>query len=72
MSQYIWIWGVGNGGHHFLRDGKKSTETECTTWGPWFGKFMKGYKLRVGLIKKQYFRVTSEMVKDLLVGWDIE
>ena len=24
------------------------------------------------MIKKQYFGVTSEMVKDMLVGWDIE
>ena len=36
----------------FARGGEKCTETACTTRGPWFGKFIIGYKLHMGLIKK--------------------
>ena len=56
----------------FSRDGKHFTETECPTQGAWFGKFMIGYKLWMLVIKKQYFGVTSEIVKALLVRWYIE
>ena len=30
-------------------------ETACTTSGLYFGKFMQGSKLRMGVIKKQDF-----------------
>ena len=40
MGQYIWIWSVGNGGRHFSRYIKNSTDTECPNQGPWFEKFM--------------------------------
>ena len=33
---------------------------------------MRGSKLRMGVIKKHYLGVTSEMIKDLLEGWDKE
>ena len=32
---------------------------------------MRGSKLRMGVIKKQDYEVTGEMVKDMLMGWDI-
>ena len=50
----------------YSRYGKKFTETECPIRRPWFGKFMRGSKLWMGVIKKQDFEVTSEMVKDFL------
>ena len=43
-------------------------DTACTNQGPWFGNFMRGSKIQMGVIKKQDFGVTSEMVKTLLVG----
>ena len=43
----------------FARDDKKFTKTACPTQGTWFGKFARGYKLRMGVIKKQDFEVTS-------------
>ena len=33
---------------------------------------MRGSKLRVVVIKKQYFGVTSKIVKAQLMGWDTE
>ena len=57
---------LGLGDTIYSRDGKKFTETACPTRGPWFGKFMRGSQLRMGVIKKQGFGVTSKMVKDLL------
>ena len=49
-------------------EGKIFTETVCPSWGLWFGKFMRGYKLRMVVINKWHFVVTSEVVKALLVG----
>ena len=42
------------------------------TCGPWFRKFTIVYKLFMGVINKQVFGVTSNMVKDTLMGWDTE
>ena len=56
----------------FARDGKIFTDTACPTQGPYFGKVMISYKLRMRLIKKHRFGVTSETQKDLLVVWYIE
>ena len=53
-----------------MRDGEKFTETACLTRGPWFGKFTRGSNLWMGEIKKQYFVVTSDMIKGLLEVWD--
>ena len=69
----LYVYGVlGIGDTIFTRVGKFSTETVCLTRGAWFGKFMRRSKLCMGVIKKQYFGVTSDMVKDMLVGWEIE
>ena len=38
--------------------------------GTWFGKFMRWFKLQLGVIKKQELVVTSNMFKALLVGFD--
>ena len=54
------------------RDGEKLKETVCPTRGPWFGNFMRGSKLWMGVINKQDFGVSSEMVKDLLEVWEVE
>ena len=62
---------LGMGDTIFKRDCKKFTDTACPTQGLWFGKFMVLYKLRMIFIKKRDFGVTSEMAKDLLVGWYI-
>ena len=50
----------------YARDRKKFTETACPTRNPWFGKFMRGSKLWMGVINKQDIGVTSEMIKALL------
>ena len=44
------------------------TETACPTQGPWFEKFMRVSKLSMGVIKRQEFGVTSDVVKALLDG----
>ena len=72
MGKFIWIWSVRYGDAIFARDRKKFMETLCPTRGPWFGKFMRGSKLQTGLINNQDFGVTSNMVKDMLMGWDTE
>ena len=56
----------------FSRDSKKSTDTECPNRGPWFENFILLYTMRMLLIKKIDFGVTSETAKALLVVWDIE
>ena len=61
---------LGLGDTIYSRDGGKFTETACPTRRPWFGKFMRGSKLGMGVIKKHDFGVTSETVKALLEGWD--
>ena len=50
---------MGMGDTIYARDGEKLTETACLTRVPWFGKFMKDSKLRMGVIKKQGFGVSS-------------
>ena len=57
------------GDNIYARDRKELTETAFPTKGTSIGTFMRS-KLRMGLIKKQYFRVTSEIIKDLLERWD--
>ena len=56
----------------YARDGKNSTENACPMRGLWFGNFMRGSKIRMGVIKKQDFGVTSEIIKALLEVWDTE
>ena len=60
----------GMGDTIYARDRKMFTETACPTRGPWFGKFMKGSKLQIGVIKKQDFGFTSDKIKDFLGVWD--
>ena len=43
----------------YSRDGGKFTETACPKRGPWFGKFLRGSKLRMAVTKRQVFGVTS-------------
>ena len=40
--------------------------------GPWFGKFMRRYKLSIGVIKRQDFGLTLDVVKALVVRWEVE
>ena len=63
---------LGMGDTIFTREGKKFTDNSCPNRGLWFGKFTKVSKLRMGVTKKQYLGVTSDMVKGSLVVWDIE
>ena len=73
-TAWAYLYGLGvlvKGDTIYARDRRKLTETACPTRGPSFVKFIRGSKLRMGLIKKQDFGVTSEMIKVLLVGWDI-
>ena len=62
----------GMGDTIYARDGKKFTESACTTRGPCFDKIMRGSKLQIGVIMKQDFGVTSEMIRDLFEEWDVE
>ena len=63
---------LGIGDNIYSRDGGNFMETACPTRVPWFGKFMRVSKLQMGVIRKQYFVVTSEIVKALLEVWDAE
>ena len=51
------------------RDGKLLTATDCPTRGPWFGKFMRGSKMRLGVIKNLDFGITCKVVKALPEIW---
>ena len=63
---------LGMGKPFFHGDGKNFMETDCPTRGACFGTFIRGSKLWMGFIKKRGFGVTSEIVKNLLVVWEIE
>ena len=54
---------MGMGDTIYARDWVKSTETTFSTRRPWFENFMRGSKLQMGVIKKQDFVVTSEIIK---------
>ena len=49
---------LGMGDTIYSRDGKTFTKTACPTRGQWFGMFMRGSKMRMG--------VTCEIIKALL------
>ena len=53
----------------YSRDGRILTSIAYPTRGTWFGKFMRGSKLSMGVIKKQEFGITCNMVKALLEIW---
>ena len=42
----------------------------CPTRVPWFGKFVRGSKLRMGVIKKQDFGITCKLVKVQMERWE--
>ena len=61
---------LGMGDAIFARDVKIFKDMACPMGGAWFGNFVIGSKLQMGVIKKQDFVVTGKMVKYLLMGWD--
>ena len=72
LTDWVNLYGAGTlgmGNKIYSWDGNKFTETTCSTLVPWFGKLMRMSKLRVGVIRRQYFGVTSDMVKALLGVW---
>ena len=42
------------------------TATEFPTRCPWFGKFMRGSKLRMGVMKKQDFEIPRKVVTSMI------
>ena len=48
---------LGMGDMIYSRGGRILTSTACPTRGTWFGKFMRGSKLRMGVIKNKYFGI---------------
>ena len=54
----------------YKRNGRILTATAYPTRGPWFGIFMRGYKFRMGVIKKQDFGITCKVVKDIPERWE--
>ena len=54
---------LGIGDTILLRDGQNFTEISSPTRGTWLGKLMRGYKLRMGIIKRREFGVTLDVVK---------
>ena len=56
----------------YSRDGRILTYTACPTRGNWFGKFMRGSKLRMGVINNQDFGITFNVVKALPKRWKEE
>ena len=53
----------------YMQDGNKFTETACPKRGPWFENLTRGSKLSMGVIKRQDFGVTLDVVKYLLEKW---
>ena len=60
---------LGIGNMIYSRDGRILTATLCTKRGTWFGKFMRGSKLRMGAINKKDSRITCKVFKALLERW---
>ena len=48
------------------------TATAFPKRGPWFGKFMRGSKMRMGYIKNQDFGITCKVEKPFLERWEKE
>ena len=46
--------------------------TECLARGPWFVKFIRGEKLRMGIIRKQYFGISAVAMAVIQIMLDIE
>ena len=46
--------------------------TECLARGPKFVKFIRGEKLRMGIIRKQYFGKSAVTMAAIQITWDIE
>ena len=61
---------MGMGNMIYSRDGRILTATLCPTRGPWFGIFMRVYRIRMEGINKQDFGITCKVVKDLLEIWE--
>ena len=72
MGQLIWSYSVRSGGNHFTKGRNISTETVCHMRGPCFMKVKRCYKLLIGVINNLVFGVTSNTVKDMLMGRDTE
>ena len=58
---------IGDGGHHFIALRKSVYGNSVPYIGPWFGKFMRRYKLSIGVIKRQDFGLTLGVAKAMLV-----
>ena len=56
----------------YSRYGRILIATACPTRVTRFGKFTRGSKLRIGVIKKQDFGITYKVVKALLEIWEDE
>ena len=59
---------LGVGDTIFVRYGNNFADIAYPMCGPCFRRFMRVYKLRMVIIKKRYFGVTSKMFKALLMG----
>ena len=46
--------------------------TDCPTRRPWFVKFIRGEKLRTGIIRKQYFGISELTMDALQRTWDLD
>ena len=60
---------LGMGHTIFARDRGKFAERTCPTHGTCFGRFMRGSKLWMVVVKNQELVVTSNMVKAMLMVW---
>ena len=67
MSRYL-----GMNGTIYSRYVRILTAMACTKRGTWFGTFMRGSNIRMGVINNQDFRITCNMDNDVLGIWEEE
>ena len=70
LGKYIRGTIMGMGDTIYSIYGRILTATACPTIGSWFGKFMRGYKSRMGVMKRKDVGITCKVVKALLERWE--
>ena len=63
----------GNGGRHitiFSNDDRNLVAVDCPNMEPLFGIFMQGAKLRMGIVRRQDFGISTMTLLLLQNGWE--
>ena len=73
-TTWINIYKARDGRSHrtiFAKDDRKMAATNCPTRSPWFVKFKRRVKLKMGIIRKQNFRIPALTMAALQKTWNI-